>query len=124
LIDGNLAVSTQVGKNYRLQEKKQNKKVKIKHSIPLKEKLFYLAIIFIIVAITALVIYRYAMISQLNYQILQLKQEWQQISEKNAQLSLQIHELSKRERIVEIAEKELGMTFKDSKVRILSKASE
>ncbi|WP_164984852.1 cell division protein FtsL [Ammoniphilus sp. CFH 90114] len=118
---GNLAVQlNQERKQQRVSEPKQTSKVSVRYSIPLEEKLLYLLSVIVIVCISGFILSRYALISQYNYEIENTKQAMIQMQEQNSSLKLKVDELSKRERILDIAQRELGMTMKDSTVRVLS----
>jgi cell division protein FtsL len=115
---GNLARTQQAQPRPAPQQKK---KVTVHYGIPVEEKLLYLFGVLLFVCAMAFTIYRYSLISQYNHQIEQTKHEISTMQEENSTLILQRDELSRRERILSIAQKEMGMTIKDSTVRILSR---
>ena len=118
---GNLAVQlNQERVQHHAREPKQAAKVTVRYGIPLEEKLLYLLSVIVIVCISGFILSRYALISQYNYEIEKTKEATIQTQEQNSSLKLKVDELSKRERILEIAQKELGMTTKNSTVRVLS----
>lgn len=90
------------------------------HGIPIEEKLLYLLSVVVVVCISGFILSRYALISQMNYEIEKIKVTVSQTQEDNSSLKLKVDELSKRERILKIAQEELGMTTKNSTVRVLS----
>jgi len=117
---GNLAV--QIKQEQTLETKKKSKveKVAVKYGIPVEEKLLYLLSVIMVVCISGFILSRYALISQFNYDIENTKEVINSMHEENSSLRLKIDELSKRERILDIAQRELGMTMKNSTVRVLS----
>lgn len=117
---GNLAV--QIKQEQALETKKKSKveKVAVKYGIPVEEKLLYLLSVIMVVCISGFILSRYALISQFNYDIENTKEVINSMHEENSSLRLKIDELSKRERILDIAQRELGMTMKNSTVRVLS----
>ncbi len=118
---GNLAVQMNQEKiQPRVKEQKHAVKTSVRHSIPMEEKLLYLLSVMVIVCISGFILSRYAFISQMNYKIENIKENTVKTQEENSSLKLKVDELSKRERILDIAGRELGMTMKDSIVRVLS----
>lgn len=118
---GNLAVKmNQERQQIQPPEKKETSRVQVKYGIPVEEKLLYLLSVIVIVCISGFILSRYALISQYNYQIEANKEIVKKTQEQNSSLKLKIDELSKRERILDIAQRELGMTNKNSTVRVLS----
>ncbi|HJV44827.1 MAG TPA: cell division protein FtsL [Bacillota bacterium] len=95
-------------------------KTQVKYGIPVEEKLLYLLTVIVIVCISGFILSRYSLISQYNYEIETNKEMVKKTQEQNSSLKLKIDELSKRERILDIAQRELGMTSKNSTVRVLS----
>ena len=90
------------------------------YGMPIEEKLLYLLSVVVIVCISGFILSRYALISQMNYEIEKMKVTINQTQEDNSSLKLKVDELNKRERILKIAQEELGMTSKNSTVRVLS----
>lgn len=118
---GNLAVQMNQEKvQSHVKEPKQIGKTTVRHSIPMEEKLLYLLSVMVIVCISGFILSRYAFISQMNYKIENIKENTIKTQEENSSLKLKVDELSKRERILDIAQRELGMTTKNSTVRVLS----
>lgn len=118
---GNLAVKMNQERNPVQQtQKKETAKVSVKYGIPVEEKLLYLLSVIVIVCISGFILSRYALISQYNYQIEGIKESVKKTQEQNSSLKLKVDELSKRERILDIAQRELGMTNKNTSVRVLS----
>ncbi|WP_167577582.1 cell division protein FtsL [Ammoniphilus sp. YIM 78166] len=118
---GNLAVQiNREREQQRVNPPRQAAKVSVRYSIPLEEKLLYLLSVIVIVCISGFILSRYALISQYNYEIENTKEAIIQTQEQNTSMKLKVDELSKRERILQIAQNELGMTMKNSTVRVLS----
>lgn len=118
---GNLAVQMNQEKTQlRVKEEKQPVMTSARHSIPMDEKLLYLLSVIVIVCISGFILSRYAYISQMNYKIENIKENTVKTQEENSSLKLKVDELNKRERILDIAQRELGMTMKNSTVRVLS----
>jgi cell division protein FtsL len=118
---GNLAVKlNQTESQKNSQPSKQIKQEKQSYGISVGEKLLYLLSIIVIVCILGFIISRYSLVSQMNYQIEKTKESVKNIQEQNSTLKLKIDELSKRERILDIAQRELGMTAQDN-VKVLSR---
>lgn len=120
---GNLAVQmNQQPVQQRKQPQKQpnQRKGASPYGIPMEEKLLYLLSVIVVVCVSGFILSRYAAISQMNYEIEEMKMTIQQTEELNASLKLKVDELSKRERILKIAQEELGMTSQNGAVRVLS----
>jgi cell division protein FtsL len=96
------------------------KKQSVNYGISTEEKILYLLGVIVIVCVSAFILSRYALISQYNYQIENMKEQITVVQEQNSTLQLKRDELSRRERILDIAQRELGMTSKDSTVHVLS----
>ncbi|MBP1930652.1 cell division protein FtsL [Ammoniphilus resinae] len=117
---GNLAVQLKQEHASGAKRKSKVEKVTVKYGIPVEEKLLYLLSVIMVVCISGFILSRYALISQFNYDIENTKEVINTTHEENSSLRLKIDELSKRERILDIAQRELGMTMKNSTVRVLS----
>lgn len=113
-ISGNLA--------YKQNEKKYVKrKTNIKKkTIPTKEKLYYLFSVIFVVVLASIVISGYAQISELNYSIQKSENSIEQINNDNEDLQIKIAELSSPERIINIAQNELGMSFDEERLIVLA----
>lgn len=116
---GNLAVQMNQ-QQVQPKEKPKAKKTTSRYGIPIEEKLLYLLSVIVIVCISGFILSRYALISQINYEIEGMKEQIKLTQEQNTSLKLRVDELNKRERILKIAQEELGMTTKNSTVRVLS----
>lgn len=123
---GNVAVQYQNEKRrspeIHRKQKQQPKAAPVRHGISAGEKMLYILVIIIVVAVLSVLLTRYATISQLNYESQYLEKESVKIEERNAILHLEVASLSSPERIIAIAQEE-GMTHNKSTVRILSHPS-
>lgn len=117
---GNLAVKMNQQRDAQQPVKQEVQKINVKYGIPVEEKLLYLLSVIVIVCISGFILSRYSLISQYNYEIETGKESIKKMQEQNSSLKLKIDELNKRERILDIAQRELGMTNKNSSVRVLS----
>ncbi|MDA5108762.1 MULTISPECIES: cell division protein FtsL [Brevibacillus] len=111
---GNLAVELEKSRTVT----KTKRTIRIKPSIPTKEKLLYLLLISLIVAGVGLVGVRYSQISQYNYEIQRLKKEIKETKEQNAALLLQVEQLSNSDRILREAQK-MGMVYNPEAVHLI-----
>lgn len=111
---GNLALMPQETREPKPRTPKK-RKVTIHYALPLKEKLAYLLLLGAVVIVAGLILSRYALIAEENYQIEKIKQEITDIQKENELLRLQIAESSSPERILKIA-KEMGLTKQDGNV--------
>ncbi|EST52813.1 cell division protein FtsL [Brevibacillus panacihumi W25] len=101
--------------------KKTKRTIRLKPTIPTREKLLYLFVISITVAGLGFVGVRYSQISQYNYDIQSVKKENRLMTEQNAALKLQIEQMSNRDRIQAEAERQ-GMLFNPDAVHVIGKA--
>ncbi|WP_082732413.1 cell division protein FtsL [Tepidibacillus decaturensis] len=74
-----------------------------------------------VVILAGFIISGYAQISEYNYSIQNLEKSIAKTNEENDTLQLKIAELSAPERIIKIAQEELGMALNEEQVIILSK---
>jgi cell division protein FtsL len=111
---GNLAVELE--KSHTVTKTKRT--IRIKPSIPTKEKLLYLLLISLIVTGVGLVGVRYSEISQYNYEIQRLKKEIKETKEQNASLLLQVEQLSNSDRILREAQN-MGMVYNPEAVHFI-----
>lgn len=112
---GNLALKPQETREPKPLPRPKKKKVTIHYALPLKEKLAYLLLLGAMVIVAGLILSRYALIAEENYQIEKIKQEITDIQKENELLRLQIAESSSPDRILKIA-KEMGLTKQDGNV--------
>lgn len=101
---GNLAVSPkrQEREEYVIREKKT--KVVRQKPIPTKEKMSYLFVVLLGVAISSLIIFRHAEIYKINLQVKQVNNEIQAMTINIEQLQREVQTLSNPERIRKFAE--------------------
>lgn len=85
-------------------------------------KLLVLFALIIVVAVLILLMARSVIITEINYDYLALEKELQQLQESNALLEAEIVELRSPDRILSLAEKELGMTMRENSVTIMSRS--
>lgn len=111
---GNLALMPQETREPKTRTPKK-RKVTIHYALPLKEKLAYLLLLGAVVIMAGLILSRYALIAEENYQIEKIKQEITDVQKENELLRLQIAQSSSPERILKIA-KEMGLTKQDGNV--------
>lgn len=114
--NGNLAVKYYDNSISRTKTKPYNNKAIISS----KEKLFYLVSVIILAVLAGLVISGYAIISENNYKVQELKKNIIKINQENEMLELEIAELSSPDRILNIAQKDLGMTLNEDRIIVLS----
>lgn len=117
---GNLAVKYQHDRVAQTRAGTKPNAVIVHYGLPAAEKFLYLLSVMVIVCICIFILSRYSLISQYNYEIENTKGKIYSLQEQNSSLKLKKDELGKRERILDIAGRELGMTIKDSTVRVLS----
>jgi cell division protein FtsL len=116
---GNLAVELEPKRN---SYKKQQRRIKVRSSLPTKEKLLYLFFISVLVAGVGYIGHRYILISQYNYQIQSLKQNISKLQESNAATQLKIEQMNSRERIYEAAQ-QMGMVSAPGSVHVIGETN-
>ncbi|WP_168735791.1 cell division protein FtsL [Cohnella fermenti] len=79
-----------------------------RRSIPLGEKLLYLLTVFVFVAVSSLVVYRYAGLYQMNREIQTTTSQYEQEAELTKDLQQEINKLKDPSRVEKIG-KELGL---------------
>ncbi|TCS84421.1 cell division protein FtsL [Tepidibacillus fermentans] len=100
-------------------QKKTVTKVK-KSTMPIREKLFYLVMVLLVVVVASVIISNYAQIVEYNYLIQKQEQAIKAIQLENESLQLKIANLSSPERILSIAQKKLGMKLNEEQIVMLS----
>ncbi len=113
---GNLAVELE---SKKATYKKQQRKIKVKSSIPTGEKLLYLLFIILVVAGVGFIGSRYILLSQYNYQIQSIKMDIKAVNESNTLLQMKIEQMSSRDRILNEAG-QMGMAPSKDSVRVIS----
>jgi len=116
--NGNLALKYN-NENKRIST---NKETLNQPTMVMGEKLFYLFCVLFIVSLASIVIAGYAQIAKYNYSIQQLESSIKQNYEQNDQLQLKIAELSSPDRIIEIAQNDLGMALNEQQVIVLAQS--
>lgn len=117
-LNGNLAY------NYERKEVKNvpNIKKTSSHQLPVKEKLFYLFSVIFIVSLAGIVISGYALIAEYNYSSQKLEKSISDIKKENEQIQINIAELSSPDRIIQIAQNELGMNINEQQIIVISQS--
>lgn len=117
-LNGNLAY------NYERKEVKNvpNIKKTNHHQMPVKEKLFYLFSVIFIVSLAGIVISGYALIAEYNYSAQKLEKSISDIKKENEQIQIKIAELSSPDRIIQIAQNELGMNINEQQIIVISQS--
>lgn len=123
---GNVAVKYQNQNRMKQQNPPEGRQAPKRESYSAnRDKMIALFALLIIIAVLSLLMARGVLLSELNYELLALEEELVQLEEENAKLQVQVIQLSAPERILTIAEKELGMNLADARsVKILSKKVE
>ncbi|MET3288140.1 UNVERIFIED_CONTAM: cell division protein FtsL [Brevibacillus sp. OAP136] len=116
---GNLAVELEPKRNTY---KKQQRRIKVRSSLPTKEKLLYLFFISVLVVGVGYIGHRYILISQYNYQIQNLKEDIAKVQESNAATQLKINQMNSRERIYDAA-LQMGMVSAPDAVHVIGGAN-
>lgn len=102
----------------------QNRKQPQHHPEPKRfsalEKLIYLLSVVFVIGVLGYILSLKATIAQINYEVQALERSKADIEERNAELQLQVAELSSPERILDIAINKLGLNIKETPVKILS----
>ena len=85
-----------------------------------RERLFYIVLVIIAIALSVAVITGYALIAESNYQLQKITKEVEILVQTNSDLQFEISKLRQPERILGIAQQELGMTLNDDRIIMLS----
>jgi cell division protein FtsL len=100
-IHGNLAVEQRAGQKVKI---KETRKVVVRNkALPVQEKLLYLFIVVIFVAVAGAILWRYAQIYQMNKQILLMQQQIRQVQAENSALKQEVEKLQSNDRLREQA---------------------
>ncbi|GMK40136.1 hypothetical protein PCCS19_31910 [Paenibacillus sp. CCS19] len=115
--NGNLAL--QPKKKQQEQRQRQvvretRRTVVVKRTLPMKEKLLYLFTIIAVVLVMGAVIFRYAEVYQMKFQVMQLTNEQSKMNAEIEELQKQVETLKDPKRIADTAEKQLGFKTRDS----------
>ncbi|SDN24898.1 cell division protein FtsL [Alkalicoccus daliensis] len=87
------------------------------------EKLIYSLIVPLVIAFGFMIISNYAAIYSLNHELQQTEATIAQQENVNDALSLQVKELSDPERILSIAQTDLGMSLNEEQVQVLHQSN-
>ncbi|WP_280769087.1 cell division protein FtsL [Salipaludibacillus daqingensis] len=104
------------------QHDRQTRTVKervFKGGITKGEKLIYSMALIAVIFVLYLILSNYATMYSLNHQIQQTETEITQQQEVNGGLTLQVKELSDPDRILDIAQNDLGMELNDKSVKVI-----
>lgn len=115
-IHGNLAVNKPPRERYRTEV--TTRKVIKKASIPSTEKLLYLFTILIFVIVGGILLSRVAESYENNYKIQEMQKQIHSLKEDSATLQIEVSKLRAPERIIHIAQTELGMVQSESQVHL------
>ncbi|EGL82167.1 cell division protein FtsL [Caldalkalibacillus thermarum TA2.A1] len=132
---GNVAVKYQNekrNKHLSRQQHKQEPKQPPQHQphpqgqslLSSREKMLYLFAVLIVIAALSLLMARGALLTEMNYELQALERELEQLEENNAKLEVEVIQLSSPERILAIAQNELGMDMRERTVKVLSRSKE
>lgn len=132
---GNVAVKYQNEKRYkrpdqpkpRTEKEKGTTQVEKRAVLPVfalsRGKVLVLFTVIIMLATLSLLMARATILTEKNFERQALEIQLRELEEMNAQLEGKIVELRSPERIITVAQNELGMTMKEDSVRILSRSS-
>jgi cell division protein FtsL len=115
-IHGNLAIDDRTNQQSRNGVVKQ--KAVQKSTIPQAEKLLYLFSILIFVVVSGILVSRGTESYENNYKQQEIQSQIKSLSEQNKILQLKISELQAPERIMDIAQNQLGMIQSESQVHM------
>jgi len=116
MVYGNLAVKQEYETRYKKEKVIRYRKVSVRHGLPVKEKLTYLLLVVLFVALSGVLLSRYAYVAELNYKVLGAKSEIANLEKEIDLLQLKVAELSSPDRILKIAE-EMGLTQHEGNVK-------
>lgn len=85
-----------------------------------RENVLYFVVILIFIALSVTVLTGYAVITENNYQLQQLTKSIELAAQENTYLRVEISKLRSPERIMGIAQEELGMTLNNDRIIVLS----
>ncbi|WP_199618976.1 septum formation initiator family protein [Paenibacillus alkalitolerans] len=112
-INGSLALDERRRESAAEKTKKAvRKKVQRAKSIPTPEKLLYLFAVIMFCAVAGIVVWRYAMIFEMNTRIVQIESEIRQLEKENTALKNEVAKLQDPQRLIETGI-EMGLTLPD-----------
>ncbi|MCR6095938.1 cell division protein FtsL [Salipaludibacillus agaradhaerens] len=115
-------VEKKVQQNYVPHREKETKKVRervFKGGITKGEKVIYAMALIAVVWVTYAIVSNYATMYSLNHEMQQVESQLNNQENVNSGLTLQVKELSDPERILDIAQNELGMKLNDESVKVI-----
>lgn len=121
IIYGNLAVKPE----YTPQKQKvvvQRRTVKVRHGLPVKEKLSYLLLVVVFVAVSGILLSKYASLAETNYKVQEVQSKISAIQKEIDLLQIEVARLSSPERILLVAE-QMGLTQRDGNVKTVKIAT-
>lgn len=121
MVYGNLALNPE----YTPKKKEkviQQHKVTVRHSLPMKEKLTYLLLVVVFVAISGILLSKYALLAETNYKVQEVKTQIASLQKEIDLLQIEAARLSSPERILLVAE-EMGLTQREGNVKTVKIAS-
>ncbi|MBD3918006.1 cell division protein FtsL [Paenibacillus sp. PR3] len=115
--NGNLAL--QPKKKQQEQRQRQvvretKRTVVVKRTLPMKEKLLYMFTIIAVVLVMGAVIYRYAEVYQMKYEVMQITKEQSKMNAQIQDLQTQVETLKDPKRIRDYSQNKLGYQATDS----------
>ncbi len=121
----NLAYKYQQQQTQRqVETKQQSQSVYIERGrITKGEKMLWMMLVLSFVAASIFMVSNYAKIYNLNTSLQQVEADQRAQMKQNEELDVQVTELSAPDRIVNIAEEELGMKLNDQNVEVINKGS-
>lgn len=121
MVYGNLAIKPEYtpAKKERVV---QQRKVTVRHSLPIKEKLSYLLLVVVFVAISGILLSKYALLAETNYKVQDVNRQIASIQKEIDLLNIEVARLSAPDRILLVAE-QMGLTQRDGNVKTVKIAS-
>ncbi len=121
MVYGNLAIKPEYTPSKR-ERVIQQRKVMIRHGLPIKEKLTYLLLIVAFVAISGVLLSKYALLAETNYKVQDVKAKITNVQKEIDLLQIEVARLSSPDRIEMVAQ-EMGLTQRDGNVKTVRVAS-
>lgn len=121
MIYGNLALKQE----YIPQKQKvvvQRRTVTVRHSLPVKEKLSYLFLVVVFVAVSGILLSKYALLAETNYKVQEVQSKISAVQKEIDLLQIEVARLSSPERILLVAE-QMGLTQREGNVKTVKIAS-
>ena len=109
---GNLAVQPKKRPERQVQAEERRKTVVRRKQLPVQEKLLYLFTVVLCVVVASVIIFRYAQIYQMNLEIKQMTQRYEELNVQIKELERKVETLSDPNEITEKAI-QMGMIYPD-----------